>query len=325
MNYKLTIQDSPIFVSGHIKSGTSLMISLLDGHSDLFAFPEELFFFNKLDFLQKKKKEKVQDFWDVFFSDIQIKRFFKGEQSGLYGNVDYSNFDGEAFEKSCRSGLNGQLNIRGNEKEIFELIFSSFQQISNLPSNLKWVEKTPTNESNFKTWLSWYPTCKFIYLKRDPFEVFAAIKKKRQKEKVNYPISHFIENYKKSLRLAVEHEKNYPSNFRIVRFQELIANQKEEMNQICQFLNISFEPILLKPTKNGVEWLGNSMFRENHSHEIKADDLREKRLSFLTEKEKEMISDLIVENHFAIKSNLLFLKEDWKRFLKTQFPKIFNS
>lgn len=37
--------DEPIFVLGHVKSGTTLVQSLLDGHPDLFVLPLELKFF----------------------------------------------------------------------------------------------------------------------------------------------------------------------------------------------------------------------------------------------------------------------------------------
>lgn len=316
---------APIFISGHIKSGTSLMISLLDGHSKLLAFPEELFFFNKLEKLKKERKLLVSDFWNLFFSDTQIKRLFSGEQSGLFGNVDYTHFDGIGFEFECRKAFAADALIAQNERRIFEMIFYSYQFVSKSPADLIWVEKSPTNERNFKTLMNWYPDCKFIYLRRNPLEVYAAVKKKRQKEGVKYPISHFLNNYKTSTRKADKLAKEYPNNFMIVYYEQLIAAKDKTIRQIISFLNIEMEDILLNPTKNGTRWKGNSMFRDNNAEGIQADNLKHLRLSTLTPTEKQVIEDVIVKSSWSLKSNLFFLKADWKRFLKTQFPILTKS
>src|SRR5512139_3164150 len=41
------LRDSPVFIAGHPKSGTSLLRSVLDSHPELVAYPEESQFFRR--------------------------------------------------------------------------------------------------------------------------------------------------------------------------------------------------------------------------------------------------------------------------------------
>src|SRR5512143_2699433 len=41
------LRDSPVFIAGHPKSGTSLLRSVLDSHPELVAYPEETSFFRR--------------------------------------------------------------------------------------------------------------------------------------------------------------------------------------------------------------------------------------------------------------------------------------
>ena len=41
------LRDSPVFIAGHPRSGTSLLRSVLDSHPELVAYPEETSFFRR--------------------------------------------------------------------------------------------------------------------------------------------------------------------------------------------------------------------------------------------------------------------------------------
>lgn len=314
------MEKEPIFICGHIKSGTSLLVSLLDSHSKLIVFPEELFLFDKFQKLKRDKKDNINDFWNLFFNDIQIKRFFGNNQKGLFGNVDYSNFNAKEFEKKCRNSFK-DIKIKDNEKKIFEVIFKSFIEVQKDSFSKKWVEKSPKNENFFKKWIKYYPNAKFIYLKRDPFEVYSAIKRKREKEKIKYTIYNFIASYKESLKQAILFSKEFKDNFKIVEFNNLLENKEREIKNIIEFLSIEYEKTLLNPTKNGIPWNGNSMFRNNSSSKIEKDNLKEIRISTLTNFEKKMIDNFIIKDKFSLYYDLIFLFFDKYRYRRVRFSK----
>lgn len=310
----------PIFICGHIKTGTSLMASLLDNHPQLSVFPEELFLFSKYSVLKKNKQLDYDQFWDLFFNDIQTKKMFGGKSNGLYGNVDYSNFDAEVFKKKC---IEKTLNLKTKDDFIFiiyETILKSFNDI-NKKNNKRWVEKTPMNEFYFLKWLNRYPNAQFLYMKRDPLEVFSSIKKKRNIENINYNIYSFITKYKTSLFLAGKLCEKYPNNFKIVNLNSLKSNTENTLNDICKFLNIQFSDRLLKPSKMGIIWRGNSMFLENNFDKIIVESYHEERLNIINDQEKTLISKYFFKDNKPL-IDINFIKNDFKSFLKVRLPNL---
>ena len=83
------IKENGIFVGGHRKNGTTLLIAMLDGHPDLFVYPYETHFwygfypvYAEGNYLFEQKKQRVKDF--VFFSLKQtIKKWMRLEEKDL--------------------------------------------------------------------------------------------------------------------------------------------------------------------------------------------------------------------------------------------------
>jgi hypothetical protein len=49
----------------------------------------------------------------------------------------------------------------------------------------------------------------------------------------------------------------------IVQYERLMADPAETMSSVSEFLNITFTESLLKPSRGGMPWSGNSMFDQN--------------------------------------------------------------
>lgn len=318
----------PVFICGHIKTGTSLLASLLDDHPQLSVFPEELFLFSKYNVLKKNKQLDYEQFWDLFFNDIQIKKMFGDKSNGLFGNVDYSAFDAKAFRKMC---IKKTQHLETKDDFIFiiyETILSSFNELTK-NDNKRWVEKTPMNEFYFHYWLNAYPQAQFIYMKRDPFEVFSSIKKKRIIESKDYSVFSFLTKYKTSLKLANKLKKQYPKNFKIIELEELKKSTQITMKDICNYLNVNFTNTMLTPTKLGIEWKGNSMFSNNNTNEIDSNSYYEKRLDIISEKESTLIKKYL-QNEYLTIFDYDFINYSFKSYIKVIFPNLwlfyfFNS
>jgi hypothetical protein len=309
-------KKQPIFICGHIKTGTSLMASLLDSHPELSVFPEELFLFLKYSLFKTKNLKSFDEFWYIFFNDIQIKKIFGEKASGLFGNVDYSDFNAKIFQEKCTEYTRLKPLDRDFIFHIYEAIFHSFNQ-----NQKRWVEKTPMNEFNFFYWLNYYPNSQFIYMTRDPLEVYSSIKKKRTIENVEYSIYNFIVNYKTSQSLAKYLAIKYPKNFKILSLNHLKNDTKTVMENLSIFLNIDFTEELLKPSKLGKSWQGNSMFFSNNENQIENKLYKKERLKIVNPKEKSLIDKYLTKqktNPFDID----FMKFSLKRYLKVVFSKL---
>ena len=259
-----------VFICGHIKSGTSLLNNLLDGHPELLVFPEELFITSK--FIRAKRKGKIEAklVWDEFFNDVQIRRLSGGKQSGVFGNVDYSAFDGEQFESLCREYSENKDFIETEKGAYIEAIFKSFAQVQGLDAEeYIWVEKSPTNEYNFTDLFGYFPNSRFIALKRNPLEIYPSVKKKRDKEQINYGVDTFMSNWRPLVLLGKMLENSYPDRFKVVDFSDLIHDAPAVMREVSTYMGISYNSSLLKATKMGEKWLGNSMQSANDSNEIR--------------------------------------------------------
>ena len=307
-----------IFITGHIKTGTSLMISLLDDHPELLVFPEELFLMSKYAKLTKDKRHSYGDYWELFFKNEQIKKLFNTKAEGLFGKVDYSDFDAERFRKECLSDTNEKTINRNDIVDIYKKIFISYAKSQSLDSNKHWVEKSPMNELNFFYWIEKLPDSQFIYMKRDPYEVYSSVKKKRRIEGQDYSIDNFIENYLTSIKVAESLQNKYPVNFKIIELKQLKNNTKSVMNSICDFLNINFNQTLLSPTKLGKPWTGNSMFRENHSNVVLKTNHTPERNKVINEKENKLINKFIISNKNPI-FQVSFMSANFKGYLKLVF------
>ena len=312
--------DNPIFICGHIKTGTSLMAALLDSHPKLNVFPEELFLFSKYGLFKNNKYENYDEFWDIFFNDIQIKKLFGNKASGLFGSVDYSDFDATYFKEKCKKLTENKPDNEDFIIHIYESIFNAFSEIKN-SHNKRCVEKTPMNEFNFIFWKQYYPNAKFIYMKREPFEVYSSIKKKRSVENIDYSIYNFIVNYKTSLSLANYFEKEYPNHFKIVELNTLKNKTKETMESISKFIDIQYRDTLLKPTKLNKSWGGNSMFAKNKFGHIKEETYRKERKKIIDKKEISLINKYLNNRH-PIVFDFNFLKYSLKAFIKVTFTNL---
>jgi len=161
---------NPIFICGYPKSGTTLLLSLLDSHPELLVFPEELKFFKKV--YIAKKSYKI----NIILSKTGAYVPSIGKVKFPSGNRDYSSIDGKAY----LSALKEKLHKAGNDKELLLAIFDNWKEYTNIDlNNVKYfVEKTPFNEFYLNTILKWFPTAKFIHIVRDPRDNFLSYKKK---------------------------------------------------------------------------------------------------------------------------------------------------
>jgi len=130
----------PTFVVGHPKSGTSLLISMLDNHPQLVVLPEESDFFNsvyrplKWKFIEHyTKDEKTDIVIGQIINITHLSNFKKAKiDDSIGGNFDYSNFNSEKFVTNLRELL---LCSNFTFKEIFSSIFCAFYKTSSVYKN----------------------------------------------------------------------------------------------------------------------------------------------------------------------------------------------
>lgn len=73
------------------------------------------------------------------------------------------------------------------------------------------------------------------------------------------PPEEFIVYWRTSVQ-AWEHFADSNKNGLLIRYDDLVQQPRVVMQHVCDFLQIGWEDILLKPSRHGVDWSGNSMY-----------------------------------------------------------------
>lgn len=242
--------DSPVFICGYPKSGTTLMVSLLDGHRDLLVIPEETKFFTMV---FPKDFEKR---FDALFRDTNIAAIQRGIVDEPSGLRDYREVNFEFLRASARDYWE---NSQQNPKHLLECLAYGFSEVTGKDDFLHWVEKTPGNENYLKQITEWWPKSLAIFMVRDPRQAFCSHreyqKKKPRPSKI--PLNRFLRNWEKSVRSFQRYLADGGKGL-VIRYEDFIRDPRSVMNEVAEFLGISFNECLLYPTRAGIKWKGNA-------------------------------------------------------------------
>lgn len=253
------LMDSPVFICGHPKSGTTLLLTLLDSHPELVVYPAETVFFrallprlNNLDYGEKLNLAKR--FLLHYFETPSVIE----EEEGLASKdgIDYNNYLKMIWEMD-RILPDGEVRHEGDYLGAAILAFGKVHnQIS--PNTRYWVEKTPFNEQFTEHIYRWWPNARCIHVVRDPRDNFATYRRKHP----NLTLERFCLVWNSSLRKGIANQKKYGcERYLLVKYENLVAHSEETLQMIIAFLGIQDVPILREPTKIGRKWSGNSMFK----------------------------------------------------------------
>ncbi len=255
---------TPLFLLGIARSGTTLIQSLLDGHPQLLVDVYDSRFNHwykkyhrwtdalrtwrdgreeRLAFAERMMVEHIfnepSQYYRDFLSYIsipEIKELFRGfVRASQARPQDYL----EAYFHAL-----GIASKRLNEKTLY------------------WVDKTLSYEYLFYRYHQWWPNARFIYVVRDPRDVYASYKKRDIKNnRPVIPLDSFAIVWGDAARALLDCQRSVPAANRfILRYEDLIHDTEGVMRSVAQFLGIDFLPAMLQPTKGfgTVPWGGNA-------------------------------------------------------------------
>ena len=258
-NNKLNLKC--IVISGMAKTGTTLPLTLLDGHPELLVFPVELRFFHNDCHLEDSKLALSKLINDPNIQMLKKNKFSYDKKNYLdhggtgFGNRDYSSFSFEVFYKH----LEASFTESSSTAERFLSIIIGFCKAigKEFSKDIIFVSKAPHNEIFIRNWLKMLNNNSlFIFCIRLPTEHFLSLRKVASIS--NLPSTDlflYIEIFKYRLKLI---KLVRTQNMHIIDYDQLTSNSKIEIQKICQFLNIDDHPNLQTPTKMGTKWAGNS-------------------------------------------------------------------
>lgn len=245
----------PLLLCGHPKSGTSLVLSLLDGHPDVVVIPEETKYFRAIHGRSGLRSA------EALLSQTRIGRLGRARSEALAQGRDYGHVDGERFERELAALLS-------SEREACELLPSvalAWAAAAGRGPGRFWVEKTPLHEHSLDTALELWPNLAAIYVVRDARDVHASFLAKRRERDRRLSVVTSAGRIRRSLAAWRRFARRHPDRCWTVHYEDLVADPESQTRGIASFLGIEWSEVLLRPLLAGQPWAGNSMFDESHS------------------------------------------------------------
>jgi hypothetical protein len=249
-----------VFVLGPHKSGSSLLRNLLDGHPDLFVIPIETQYFSLsrrfwVNYFLWSERPRVKKTDPTQFIDF-IRDYRKN--SSKYRDIE--NLDFINFEEFSNHLLTGWPDNGNTKDEIIHYFDSIFYSIHSRPinKNLVVVEKSVANAENAIRLKKLFPNAKFIHLIRNPYDNLVSFRNYRLKLDNRFPsIRDVVESLKINYYYLYKNRELIDDYF-VLKYEDLVEDTENQMQQISKFVGVPFNDILLSPTSNGNVWQGNS-------------------------------------------------------------------
>lgn len=197
------MKKNPVFIGGLMKSGTSLIRSLIGNHSNIFGGLETWWFSedfqNDYKLLDSKTAQKLQTLYGVN-EKVYAELVLKSEHHLSFLNLF--------------------------------LLYNATRE-----GKIRWVEKTPDNIfhldqlNNF-----WDNNYLFIYMMRDPFDTFASWKKN-----TSHSLDLFEKKTHDTVEILSSDDFSKSENHVLITYEDLILRTKDVMKKVITFIGESWE------------------------------------------------------------------------------------
>ncbi len=257
-----------IFLGGAPKSGTTLLLALLEAHPDLLVLPEETALFNRA--ILRVGATDTRALARCLLQETEVKRLSErgappAHPGEAENQVDYASFNYPAFEQNFLGRV--EANLSGGPRHVLQSLFRAYAEtvVPPRPAARALVEKTPANDY-FAPWLfKYFPAAKLVQVVRDPRAVYASRRRRLlNRDRRHTKAFRLVNEWNRSVwqRFA---QKPHPERFLSVRYEDLVTDPRAVVGQVCAFIGVDAGALSFKPTRGGQAWAGNSSYGENFS------------------------------------------------------------
>ncbi len=248
------IAGTPLLVCGHPRSGTSLLLSLLDGHPEILAYPGETKYFRAI-----HGRPGLLDA-DALLRRTRIGRMTRDRISA----IEHARTINAVQETTFTRALGEQLAAVATPADLLPAVMLAYAASIGSEPRRYWVEKTPLQELDLDTALELWPDLRALYIVRDPRDVYASFRKKRVTRGKGLSVMKFAVRVRRSLASWERFVTAHPTRGRLLRYEDLVREPERSMRVVADFLGIEWSDELVRPTRAGRPWRGNSSFTDSH-------------------------------------------------------------
>lgn len=211
--------DSPIFITGHHRSGKTLVRWLLDSHPEIAV------------------SQRTQ-LWPKFYRSFGPLTVSENLESCLQAlrqrkQVARLNLDWEQVKRDFASGP-------PTYGRLFQVLH---EQFARLKGANRWGDQSMDLDRYADRILETYPNARIIHMLRDPRDAYAGFLEKDAR-RMDGPGT-FSAGWSESARLARENSHAHPESYLVVKYEDLVADPETTAVAIFDFVGESYEPTLL--------------------------------------------------------------------------------
>jgi hypothetical protein len=221
------IRNSPFFVIGSDRSGTTMLRLMLNEHPELNVPRETWFIIELMDSvpiesrLEEKEKEKVHEIivnhprWkDLELDSTELKEIFQGL----------------------------------NKPYLREIINKIYEALANRAGKTRWGDKTPEYIKEVHRLNILFPGAKFIHVIRDGRDVCISLMQKRWRGTMAQNIARYWVEY---VGKGIKDGRNLQQGkYMEITYEDMVSNTKKALIKICEFLEVEYSPCMLKFYEN---------------------------------------------------------------------------
>ncbi|MCU0533282.1 MAG: sulfotransferase [Hydrococcus sp. Prado102] len=257
--------ESPVFIVGAARSGTSLLYGILLRHSSFQ--PQQ----KSNQFIPRSHESHVFDYPKYAYSSkfalnyiLQDKELHRQFLESIKSIREYQNFIGDFIYTSClKKNFFRSLAYQINLSHLVLRTYFYYAKKSRLVARI--LEKTPSHIFRMPEMKATFPKAKYLFIYRHPVEVFSSYKRRlkmSQEEEfksaggkwLEASVEEFCKNYRASIDIALKEQALNPSQFLAIKYEELTANTQLAIQNICDFLGESYEEDLIVEKESKTTW-----------------------------------------------------------------------
>jgi Sulfotransferase family len=229
------------FVVGMMRSGTTLLRALIQGHPQVMMLARET------------KTHMWRDAADP------VAGFFK--HSRYAGYFAEGTAERDTFETALRTRLSGPTDVVASLRAVAEA-----EAMITPPTDTAevWIEKTPDHLKTTPALLAGFgPSTRFVCMMRDPRAQMAS-RALRWKLKKPFSVASFARGWAQADEF-IRHLEATTDAFLVVRYEDLVTETQKTMERVAEHLGLFWNEILLVPTRDDETWQGNSSYSDKPS------------------------------------------------------------
>jgi hypothetical protein len=262
--------ESPVFIVGAPRSGTSLLYRTLQGHSSfkpqrckdpsgvelteskIFKDPYSTYSVSNSIALAYLLGDK-----DYYYQFLELTQPIQKYQSWLIGK----GFVQKAMPKIniFRAAL-----WRGTQNDVLIRVFLYFAKQARGMKRI--IEKTPQHISRLPEIKETFPETKLLFIHRHPIDVYSSYQRRLKvsmelgvkQQDLNWlrmSVREFCNKHTNYIQLALKEKASNPKKIMLISYDDLVGNHQATLHRICDFLEEPYERECLpeKPIKKN-DW-----------------------------------------------------------------------